>query len=56
MQSAGEEPGLRQDLEPVANAHDRAAVGRKSGDRVEHPAEAGDGAGTQVVAVGEAPG
>ena len=56
LQRAGQQAGLGEHLEAVADADDRAAGGGEVGDRVHHRREAGDGAGAQVVAVGEAAG
>ena len=52
-QRPGHEPGLGQDLEPVADAEHEAAVGREFGDRAHDRAEARDDAGPQVVPVRE---
>ena len=56
QQRAGQQARLAQDLEAVADAEHRAAVGGELGDRLHHRREAGDRAGAQVVAVGEAAG
>ena len=48
--------GLAQDLEAVADAEHRAAVGRVALHRLHDRAEPGDGAGAEVVAVAEAAG
>ncbi len=53
---AGEQAGLAEDLEAVADAHDEAAGRGEAGDGLHDGGEAGDGAGAQVVAVGEAAG
>jgi hypothetical protein len=53
---AGEEAGLAEDLEAVADAEDRAALGRVVADGVHDRREAGEGAAAEVVAVGEAAG
>ena len=55
-QRAGKQPGLAQNLEPVADAQDRAAFPREALHRGHDRAESGDGAGAQVVAVAEAAG
>jgi hypothetical protein len=53
---AGEEAGFEEDLETVADAEDQAAVFREFGDGVHHGRKAGDGAGAEIVAIGEAAG
>ena len=53
LQRAGEQPGLGEHLEAVADPDDRTAGGRELGDRVHHRREPGDRAGAQVVAVRE---
>ncbi len=55
-QRAGQQVGLAQDLEAVADAEHRAAVGRVALHRLHDRAEPGDGAGAEVVAVAEAAG
>ena len=52
----GQQAGLGEHLEAVADADDRAAARRELGDRVHHRREPGDRAGAQVVAVREATG
>ena len=56
QQRAGQQAGLAQHLEAVADAEHRTALGGEPRDRVHHRREAGDRAGAQVVAVGEAAG
>ena len=56
QQGAGEQARLAEDLEAVADAEHRAARGGELGDRLHRRREAGDRAGPQVVAVGEAAG
>jgi hypothetical protein len=51
---AGEEAGFEKDLETVADAEDKAAVSCEFSDGVHDGREAGDGAGAEIVAVGEA--
>ena len=53
-QSAGQQVGFAENLETVANADDGFAQGGEFGDRIHDGRETGDGAGAQVVAVGEA--
>ena len=53
---AGEQPGFAEDLEAVAASDHRLAVGGVALQRAHDGGEAGDGAGAQVVAVGEAAG
>jgi len=52
----GEQAGLSEDLEAVADAQDQAASGCKALDRLHDGREAGDGAGAQVIAIGKAAG
>ena len=55
-QRSGQQVGLAQDLEAVADAkHGQPALGRGD-DLGHHRREPGDGAAAQVVAVGETPG
>jgi hypothetical protein len=56
QQRAGQQAGLAEDLEAVADAEHRAAVARERHDRLHDRREPGDGAGAQVVAVGESAG
>ena len=56
LQRAGQQAGLGEDLEAVADADDRAAVRRELRHRAHHRGEPGDGAGAEVVAMGEAAG
>src|SRR5438270_6062028 len=56
LQGAGQEAGLGEDLEAVADAEHGPALAGERGHRAHHGAEAGDGARAQVVAVGEASG
>ena len=56
QQRAGQQPRLAEDLEPVADAEHRPAARGEGGDRLHRRREAGDRAGPQVVAVGEAAG
>ena len=53
LQRTGQQTGLGQHLEAVADADHRTAVGGELADRVHDRREAGDGTGPQVVAVGE---
>jgi hypothetical protein len=53
---AGQQAGLGEDLEAVADAEDQAAAGGKPLDRLHDRRKAGDGAGAQVIAVGKAAG
>jgi hypothetical protein len=53
---AGEEAGFEEDLETVADAEDQAAGFCELSDGVHDGREAGDGAGAEIVAVGEAAG
>src|SRR5438128_1557175 len=55
LQRAGQEAGLGEDLEAVADAEHGAPGAGEVGYRAHHRREAGDGAGAQVVAVGETP-
>ncbi len=55
-EGAGQQPGLGQDLEAVARPEDRATGRGERLDRAHDRREARDGAGAQVVAVGEAAG
>ena len=55
-QRAGQQAGLAEDLEAVADAHHEAAGVGKPAYRLHDWREARDGAGAQVVAVGEAAG
>ena len=55
LQRSRQEAGLGEDLEAVADAEHRSAVGREARDGLHHRREARQGAGAQVVAVGEAP-
>ncbi len=55
-QHAGQQPGLGQDLEPVADPEHQPATLRVVAHGAHDRAEAGDRAGAQVVAVGEAAG
>ena len=52
-EAAGQEAGLDQDLEAVADAHHESAVRGEVGDGLHDGAEARDGAAAQVVAVAE---
>ena len=56
QQRAGEQARLAEDLEAVADAEYRAARGGELAHRLHRRREAGDRAGAQVVAVGEAAG
>ena len=53
---AGQQVGLAEDLEAVADAEHRQAAAGGVGDRLHDRGEPGDGAAAQVVAVGEAAG
>jgi hypothetical protein len=53
---AGEQAGLTEDLEAVADAEDEAAVRSEFLDGLHDGREAGDGAGAEIVSVGEAAG
>src|SRR5262249_18609521 len=53
---AGKQARLGEDLEAIADADDRTAVGGELADGLHDRAEPGDGARSQVVAVGEAAG
>ena len=53
---AGQQVRLGENLEAVADAEDRHAGLRLLDDGLHHRREAGDGAGAQIVAVGEAAG
>jgi hypothetical protein len=53
---AGEEASFEEDLETVADAEDEAAGLGEFGDGVHDGRKAGDGAGAEIVAVGEAAG
>ncbi len=53
---AGEETGFAEHLEAVADAEDESAIVGEPGDGVHDGGEAGDGAGAEVVAIGEAAG
>ena len=53
---AGEQAGLGEDLEAVADAENEAAVAGEALDGLHDGREAGNGAGAQVVAVGESAG
>ncbi len=55
-EGAGEQAGFGEDLEAVADAEDEAAGGGEFFDRLHDGGEFGDGAGAEVVAVGEAAG
>jgi hypothetical protein len=55
-QRAGEQVGLAEDLEAVADAEDRHPLVRGVDDLGHHRREPGDGAGAEVVAVREAAG
>ena len=55
-QDAGQEAGLAEDLEAVADPEHEPAVGGEVGDGAHDRREAGDRAAAQVVAVGEAAG
>src|SRR5579884_558653 len=55
-QRAGQEPGLAEHLEAVTDAPHQAAALGELAHRLHHRREAGDGTGTQVVAVAEAAG
>ncbi len=55
-EDAGEESGFAEHLEAVADAEDEAAFGGEFFDGGHDGGEAGDGAGAEVVAVGEAAG
>ncbi len=52
---ARQQTELGQHLKPVADAEDGAAAGGERMDGVDDGAEAGDGSGAEVVAIGEAP-
>src|SRR5262249_17927523 len=52
-QRPGQQPGLAEDLEAVADPQHRPAAASVVGDRLHRGREAGDRAGAQVVAVGE---
>ncbi len=54
-QHAGQQPGLAQNLEAVANAEREPPVGREFAYRVHDWAARGDRPATKIVAVGEAP-
>ena len=56
QQGAGQQPGLAEDLEAVADPEHGAAVGREATDNLHRRREAGDRTGAQVVAVGKASG
>ena len=56
LQRAGQQPGLGEHLETVADADHRTARGREFADRGHHRREAGQRAGAEVVAVREAAG
>ena len=53
---AGEQAGLAEDLEAVADAEDQAAGCGEALDGLHDGSEPGDGAGTEIVAVGKAAG
>jgi hypothetical protein len=53
---AGEEAGFKQDLETVADAQDEAAVFGELGDGIHYGRKTGDGAGAEIVTIGEATG
>src|SRR5882762_10316585 len=53
---AGEEASFEEDLETVADAEDKTTGFGEFGDGVHDGREAGDGAGAEIVAVGEAAG
>ncbi len=53
-QRAGQKPGLGQDLEAVAHAKNEAPAGGVRDDCLHYRRAAGDGAASQIVAVGEA--
>src|SRR5690606_32212822 len=53
-QLTGEKPGLRQDLEAVADAQDRAAATREIADRRHHRALSGERPAPEVVTEAEA--
>src|SRR5579875_3161676 len=55
-QGAGEQSGLTEDLKSIADAEHEAARGGEFPDRLHDGREAGDGAGAEVVAIGEAAG
>ena len=55
-EGAGEEPGFAEDLKAVADAYDSLALFGHAADAVHDGGEAGDCAGTEVVAVGKAAG
>ena len=55
-QRAGQQAGLAQDLEAIADAEHQAAGAGKLLHRLHDRGEARDGAGAQVIAIGEAAG
>ena len=55
-EDAGEQAGLAEDLEPVADAEHGDAGGGPFGDRAHDRRARGDGPGAQIVAIGEAAG
>ena len=55
-ESSGEQTGLAEDLEAVADAENEAAGGGEAADGIHNWREAGDGSGAQVISVGEAAG
>ena len=55
-QRAGQQPGFAEDLEPVADAQDQAAVVGELLDGLHHRAEPRDRAAAQIIAVAESAG
>lgn len=53
LQRAGQQTGFAEHLEPVADAEHRSTLLGERGHRLHDRGEAGEGAGPQVVAVGE---
>ena len=53
-QHPGQQPGLAQDLEAVADPDDRTALGDKLVQRRHYRREPGDGPSPQIITIGEA--
>ena len=55
-QGSGQQAGLAQNLEAIANPQHQSAAGGELPHRFHHRREFGDGAGAQIVAIGESAG